>query len=124
MQISYQGKSYGCAMEMTFDLIGGKWKALLLWNLSVRTLRFGELQRQFPSLTQKMLTQQLRELARDGLIERKSYNEMPPRVEYSLTEFGLTIMPVLHAMNHWGTSYLEGQISPEQKISETSKSMK
>lgn len=97
-------------MEMTIDLIGGKWKALLLWNLSVRTLRFGELQRQFPQLTQKMLTQQLRELVRDGLISRKSYDEMPPRVEYSLTEFGSTIMPVLQAMNRWGTGYLEGQI--------------
>lgn len=122
--VTFRERSYNCPMEMTIDLIGGKWKALLLWNLSVRTLRFGELQRQFPTLTQKMLTQQLRELARDGLIERKSYNEMPPRVEYSLTEFGMTIMPVLHAMNHWGTSYLEGQISLEQEMSEPSKDMK
>lgn len=102
-------------MEMTIDLIGGKWKALLLWNLSVRTLRFSELQRQFPLLTQKMLTQQLRELTKDGLIERTSYDEMPPRVEYSLTEFGMSIMPVLLAMNHWGTTYLDGQISVEEE---------
>ena len=98
-------------MEMTIDLIGGKWKALLLWNLSVQTLRFSELQRQFPLLTQKMLTQQLRELTKDGLIERKAYDEMPPRVEYSLTEFGMTIMPVLYAMNQWGTAYLDGRIA-------------
>jgi len=108
--VTFRDRTYNCPMEMTIDLIGGKWKALLLWNLSVRTLRFGELQRQFPQLTQKMLTQQLRELVRDGLINRKSYDEMPPRVEYSLTEFGSTIMPVLHAMNRWGTGYLEGQI--------------
>lgn len=108
--VTFRDRTYNCPMEMTIDLIGGKWKALLLWNLSVRTLRFGELQRQFPQLTQKMLTQQLRELVRDGLINRKSYDEMPPRVEYSLTEFGSTIMPVLQAMNQWGTGYLEGQI--------------
>ena len=108
--VTFRDRTYNCPMEMTIDLIGGKWKALLLWNLSVRTLRFGELQRQFPQLTQKMLTQQLRELVRDGLINRKSYDEMPPRVEYSLTEFGSTIMPVLKAMNQWGTGYLEGQI--------------
>jgi len=108
--VTFRDRTYNCPMEMTIDLIGGKWKALLLWNLSVRTLRFGELQRQFPQLTQKMLTQQLRELVRDGLISRKSYDEMPPRVEYSLTEFGSTIMPVLQAMNRWGTGYLEGQI--------------
>ena len=108
--VTFRDRTYNCPMEMTIDLIGGKWKALLLWNLSVRTLRFGELQRQFPQLTQKMLTQQLRELVRDGLISRKSYDEMPPRVEYSLTEFGSTIMPVLQAMNRWGTGFLEGQI--------------
>ena len=108
--VTFRDRTYNCPMEMTIDLIGGKWKALLLWNLSVSTLRFGELQRQFPQLTQKMLTQQLRELVRDGLINRKSYDEMPPRVEYSLTEFGSTIMPVLQAMNQWGTGYLEGQI--------------
>lgn len=108
--VTFRERNYNCPMEMTIDLIGGKWKALLLWNLSVQTLRFSELQRQFPLLTQKMLTQQLRELAKDGLIERKAYDEMPPRVEYSLTEFGRTIMPVLYAMNQWGTAYLDGRI--------------
>ena len=109
--VTFRERNYNCPMEMTIDLIGGKWKALLLWNLSVQTLRFSELQRQFPLLTQKMLTQQLRELTKDGLIERKAYDEMPPRVEYSLTEFGRTIMPVLYAMNQWGTAYLDGRIA-------------
>ena len=107
MQITYQGKNYGCAMEMTFDLIGGKWKALILWHLAEeKTLRFGELKRLFPKVTQKMLTQQLRELERDGLIGRKVYACVPPRVEYSINEVGLSLFPALTALNSWGLGFV------------------
>jgi len=107
--ITFQAKTYNCPMEMTIDLIGGKWKALLLWNLSLGTHRFNELRRLFPDVTQKMLTQQLRDLEHNGLISRKVYAEVPSRVEYKLTDFGMTLMPVLQAMNQWGRGYLEGQ---------------
>lgn len=107
--ITFKKKTYACPMEMTIDLIGGKWKALLLWNLSMGTRRFGELTRQFPGATQKMLTQQLRDLENNGLVSRKVYAEVPPKVEYALTDFGMTLMPVLTAMNQWGKEYLEGR---------------
>lgn len=104
--ITFKDKQYNCAMEMTIDLIGGKWKALLLWHLSTGTLRFHELQNLFPLVTQKMLTQQLRDLEYNGLINRTVYPVVPPKVEYSLTKFGETLMPVLQAMNQWGKDYI------------------
>ncbi len=107
--ITFKEKTYACPMEMTIDLIGGKWKALLLWNLSLGTHRFSELKRQFPGATQKMLTQQLRDLENNGLVSRKVYAEVPPKVEYKLTDFGMTLMPVLTAMNQWGRDYLSGR---------------
>lgn len=91
-------------VEITLDLIGGKWKALILWHLLENILRFSELKRRIPKITQKMLTQQLRELETDGLVDRKVYAEVPPKVEYSLTESGKTFLPVLKAMHEWGTS--------------------
>jgi DNA-binding HxlR family transcriptional regulator len=94
-------------MEMTLDLIGGKWKALILWHLATDgTLRFGELRRLFHKLTQKMLTQQIRELERDGLVHREVYPQVPPKVEYSLTETGLSLVPVLRALNGWGNEFV------------------
>lgn len=78
-------------------------------TLSLGTHRFNELKRQFPNATQKMLTQQLRDLEYNGLISRKVYAEVPPKVEYTLTDFGMTPMPVLKAMNQWGKDYLSGQ---------------
>ncbi len=107
--ITFKEKTYACPMEMTIDLIGGKWKALLLWHLSWGTYRFNELKRQFPHATQKMLAQQLRDLELSGLVTRKVYAEVPPRVEYALTDFGITLMPVLTAMNQWGKDYLSGR---------------
>lgn len=107
--ITFREKTYACPMEMTIDLIGGKWKALLLWNLSLGTRRFSELKRLFPAATQKMLTQQLRDLENNGLVSRKVYAEIPPKVEYTLTDFGMTLMPVLTAMNQWGKKYLSGR---------------
>lgn len=102
---TFQGKAYRCPVELTIDLIGGKWKAVLLWELADRTLRFNELTRLFPIATRKMLTQQLKEMERDGLILRRQYPEVPPKVEYSLTDFGRTFMPVLYSMNDWGKGY-------------------
>lgn len=102
----YNGRNYTCPVEMTIDLIGGKWKVLILWHLHEGTLRFNEIRKIFPDVTQKMLTQQLRDLEHNGIINRKVYPEVPPKVEYSLTEFGATLMPILKEMNHWGTQFM------------------
>lgn len=104
--IEFRGKEYRCPVELTIDLLGGKWKAVLMWELSEKTLRFNELTRLFPNATRKMLTQQLKEMERDGLIFRREYPQIPPKVEYSLTDFGRTFMPVLFSMNQWGQDYI------------------
>ncbi len=100
-------KTFQCPVELTINLIGGKYKAVILWHLINKTLRFGELKRLVTSATPKMLTQQLRELEEDGLITRYVYPVVPPKVEYSLTEFGKSIIPVLDSMCNWGSNYLE-----------------
>ena len=94
-----------CPVEATLDLIGGKYKALILWHLSEGTLRFSELQKRI-SATAKMLTQQLRELENDQLVHREVYPVIPPKVEYSLTDLGRSLMPILVAMRDWGVDYL------------------
>lgn len=94
---------------MSIDLIGGKWKVLILWNLYQSTLRFNELNRLFPDLSTKMLTQQLRTMEEDGLIQRTVYPQVPPKVEYSLTEFGISLIPVLKSMQEWGSAYVDKQ---------------
>jgi DNA-binding HxlR family transcriptional regulator len=92
-----------CPAEATLQLISGKWKVLILWLLLNRPrLRFSELRRAIPACTAKMLTQQLREMERDGLLTRTIYAEIPPRVEYSLTRFGRSLRPVVDAMCRWG----------------------
>src|SRR5262245_52115847 len=91
-----------CTITTTLSVMGGKWKAVILWHLINKTRRFSELKRLIPDITQKMLTQQLRELEQDGLIRRKVYAEVPPRVDYSLTAYGKTLIPVLSAMAQWG----------------------
>ena len=96
-----------CPVEATLGLIGGKYKALILWKLIPAPMRFSELRRTVPGATPKMLTQQLRELESDGLVHREIFPVVPPRVEYSLTPFGQTIRPVLESMYAWGTGYLE-----------------
>jgi DNA-binding HxlR family transcriptional regulator len=95
----------GCPIETTLDVIGGKWKGMVLHRLLTGTTRFNELRRAVPKVTQRMLTRQLRELERDGVIRRQVYAEVPPKVEYSLTEFGLSLRPILMAMNAWGERY-------------------
>lgn len=98
-----------CPVEATISLIGGKYKSLILWKLMGGTLRFSQLRKEVPCATPKMLTQQLRELEADGLISREVFPVIPPKVEYSLTNFGRTIAPVLEAMYAWGTVYLHEQ---------------
>ena len=98
-----------CPVVATISLIGGKYKAVILWHLVGRTRRFGELRKLIPQATQKMLTQQLRELEDDGMIIRKVYPVVPPKVEYSLSELGRSINPILEEMRLWGTDYLRSQ---------------
>ncbi len=109
--------TFNCPVEATIQLIGGKYKAVILWHLMTQTLRYSEIHKRIPKATDKMLTQQLRELEKDGLINRTVYPVVPPKTEYSLTDFGQTLAPILDAMCDWGTDYLRtdrmngGQIS-------------
>ncbi|WP_029420681.1 winged helix-turn-helix transcriptional regulator [Alicyclobacillus macrosporangiidus] len=93
------------AVETTLSVIGGKWKPMILCHLQDGVLRFGELQRRLGGITAKMLTQQLRELEQDGLVHREVHAQIPPWVEYSLTELGRTTKSVLEAMSAWGRAY-------------------
>src|SRR5215469_5735424 len=109
---------YGCAVEATADIIGGKWKAVILYYLFKGTKRFNELRRLLPEVTQRMLTLQLRELEQDGIVHREVYREVPPRVEYALTEFGTSLGPIIVQMLAWGEQYLEHiQEQKRQRIS-------
>ena len=94
-----------CPVVNTLDIIGGKWKVLILYYLNSETRRFNELQRLLAGITQRMLTLQLRELENDGIVHREVYPQVPPKVEYSLTKFGRTLMPVIEAMHRWGEQY-------------------
>ena len=96
-----------CPVVATLDIIGGKYKALILWHLVDGTRRFGELRKLIPQATQKMLTQQLRELEDNGLIIRTVYPVVPPKVEYQLSDLGKSIYPILDTMRNWGTQYLK-----------------
>ena len=101
-----------CPVETTLGLIGGKYKALILWHLSAGTLRFSQLQKAVTA-TPRMLTLQLRELESDGLVSRTVYPEVPPRVEYAMTDLGRSLMHILTAIRDWGTEYLrEKDIEP------------
>lgn len=104
--LKFKDKNYTCTFEITMDLIGGKWKPLIIWHLGTKgTQRFNELKKLIPQITQKMLTQQLRELEADNLINRKVYPQVPPKVEYSLTDVGESLMPILKMMCDWGNDY-------------------
>ena len=94
-----------CPVETTLTLISSKWKVLIVRDLLAGTKRFGELQRSVGNVSQKVLTAQLREMEEDGLVDRKVYPEVPPRVEYSLTELGRSLEPVLSALWNWGETY-------------------
>jgi len=98
---------YGCPVEATLDVIGGKWKGVILFHLLDGIKRFNQLRRLLPDVTQRMLTLQLRELEDDGVLVRTVYAEVPPRVEYQLSEFGQSLRPVLMLMRQWGVDYLD-----------------
>ncbi|MCO7225643.1 helix-turn-helix domain-containing protein [Pleionea sp. CnH1-48] len=94
-----------CPLTTAIEVIGGKWKVIILYQLKNKTLRFGELKRSIPKITQKVLTQQLKEMEQDQLVHRKVYAEVPPRVEYSRTELAEKLDPILEAMCQWGADY-------------------
>ncbi|MFF3400557.1 winged helix-turn-helix transcriptional regulator [Streptomyces sp. NPDC002659] len=101
--------SYSCGLDAAVDVVGGKWKALILWSLHDGTYRFGELKRRMSGVSEKMLIQQLRELEADGVVHREVYREVPPRVEYSLTELGQALNTALLPLGEWGDAFM-GQI--------------
>jgi DNA-binding HxlR family transcriptional regulator len=98
-------KGLKCPAELTLDVIEGRWKVLILWQLFQGARRFSELFRAVDGITQKMLTQQLRELEKDGIVHRKVYPQIPPKVEYSLTSLGESLRPVVDAMCEWGLKH-------------------
>lgn len=95
-------RPYSCGIDAALDVVGGKWKALILWALSTGTQRFGDLKRLVPGVTEKMLIQQLRELEHDGIVHREIYAQVPPKVEYSLTELGVSLNAALVTLGTWG----------------------
>jgi DNA-binding HxlR family transcriptional regulator len=109
-----------CSVEITLALLGNKWKVLILRELFKDTKRFGELARGVPGISQKMLTQQLRQMEEDNLVHRKVFAEVPPKVEYSLTEIGKSLSPILDAMHKWGDRYkqVSGMKAPGKKVVE------
>lgn len=101
-------KRYRCFFELTLMVIGGKWKLIILYQLAREgIMRFSDLRRAIPDTTERMLSKQLRELAQDGLIHREVYKQVPPKVEYSLTKVGCSLVPILLSMREWGLSYEE-----------------
>lgn len=103
MAFRLDGKTYHCAMDVTMHFVGGKWKSVVLWYLRNKTLRFSELKNQIPDITEKMLSLQLKVLEKDGLISRTvTGNKAPLKVEYSLSDFGKSLLPVLEALAKWG----------------------
>lgn len=108
-----------CPLNAAITVIGGKWKIPILYSLREGVMRFGELKKNLPKVTQKMLTQQLRELERDGLLARKVYAEVPPKVEYSLTPLAKELEPILDSLCNWGQVYRKGcECDPEEKSKE------
>ncbi len=98
-------EKYSSQVSLALEIIGGKWKMPIVWSLSSRSMRYGELKKALPKVTHKMLTQQLRELEKDELIARKVYSQIPPKVEYSLTLLGKSVLPVIEMLIEWGNEY-------------------
>jgi len=105
--IHLNNKQYNCNIEVIVDVIGGKWKMLILWNLKDGLKRFNELRRLIPGSTQKMLTAQLRELEQDGIVLRKVYPQVPPKVEYSLTKYGQSLKPFIELSCKLGNTHVK-----------------
>ncbi|NRB56419.1 MAG: helix-turn-helix transcriptional regulator [Salinicola sp.] len=115
-----EAEAFACPVTFTVDVIGGKWKALILFHLMSETRRFNQLRRLMPEITQRMLTLQLRELEADDIIHREVYREVPPKVEYSLAPLGETLVPLITAMRDWGAAHEEEVLSRRQRARETS----
>jgi DNA-binding HxlR family transcriptional regulator len=99
---------FHCEKELTLSIISGKWKVVILWHLGVQgPHRFSELQKLFPKISHKTLANQLRELMEDGIIHREVYPEMPPKVVYSMTDLGMTLLPIVEMMYEWGKNRIE-----------------
>src|ERR1700743_3024900 len=118
MRHSCYDRHPGCPVEMCSEIVGGKWKAPILYYLLEGTKRFGELRRLLPEVTQRMLTLQLRELEGHEVIERKIYAEVPPKVEYSVTPTGESLRPLIAMMKEWGSEYLRSHSQPTPAESE------
>ncbi|HWK47607.1 MAG TPA: helix-turn-helix domain-containing protein [Stellaceae bacterium] len=100
-------RKYSCGLEAALEVVGGKWKVLILWPLRSAPRRFGELRREVPGISEKMLIQHLKEMERDGIVTRKDYREVPPRVEYALTSFGESLCDALRSLCDWGQLHME-----------------
>jgi len=119
-QLSQLNKEFNCEKELTLAIIGGKWKMLILWHLGREgTKRFGELKSLIPDITPRMLVNQLRELEEDLIVNRKVYPVVPPKVEYSLTKEGESLMPILTAMYDWGKNYRDTVLINQEQKAET-----
>ena len=105
--VVWNNKEFRCPVEVTIDIIGGKWKSLILWHLHQGKMRFKELERIVPGVSQKMLTQQLKEMEKDQLLAKTVYPEVPPRVEYELTPRGHSLFPLLQSMHDWAVDELD-----------------
>ena len=104
----FNGTEYPCCTSLTMGIIGGKWKTVILFHLMTRTLRYSELRKKMPTVTERTLSLQLKTLEADGIIKRKVYTSKPPlKVEYSLTEFGKTVIPLVQSMADWGNLVVE-----------------
>jgi DNA-binding HxlR family transcriptional regulator len=106
MNTKSEKRNYHCHVELTLDIIGGKWKPLILYHIGEHgVIRYGELKKEIPSINERMLTRQLRELESDQLIHREVYKQVPPKVEYYLTNIGKTLQPILLELGQWGIGY-------------------
>lgn len=103
-------ENYDCPVEATLDVIGGKWKGIILYHLMDNTLRYSDIKRLMPKVTPRTLTRQLRELERDGIIHRRVYPQVPPKVEYSVTELGKTLAPITQLLSHWGEQHIQAVV--------------
>jgi DNA-binding HxlR family transcriptional regulator len=99
-------EAYGCGLEAALAVVGGKWKPIVLWHLAPGSRRFGELRRLVTGISEKMLVQQLREMEADAIVSRKDFRELPPRVEYSLTPFGISLSDALRPLCDWGREHM------------------
>ena len=104
-EFNFREKKFNNSVELSLDIIGGKWKIPIIWRLKDGEMRYGEIRRSLPKVTHKMLTQQLRELEQDEIIKRKVYPEVPPKVEYRLTLLGESVIPVIDLLREWGEQY-------------------